>query len=360
MADKKNVLTPEAVGAEIKSDPSGVYVFFGDEDYLKDIYLERIKKAVMTAEGFDVFNYFAVSLSDERAGCEKLADALFASPVMQEKTLVTVRDLSLASGKSAVLDAICEMLAKKSDDCVVVLIFRSDELVSDYNLERSSAYKKLSSAGKLVKFDLLSDAKLFAWIKTLLAESKITISGEAAAVLTDMCSRRMLAVSAECAKLSAYCRVNPEIGEITPALVRQICTQNAKDEVPFEMSNAAAKWNLREMLTAFSSCRDRREEPITVTASLGKIYTDMLKMKTALLAGHTSSSAAKALGMNEYRARLVADSVQRVPLEVIESAVLLTYRTDVALKSTVTDKWVLLDELAAQIYTPKSLRTENA
>ena len=50
------------------------------------------------------------------------------------------------------------------------------------------------------------------------------------------------------------------------------------------------------------------------------------------------------------------DKLENVPLSVIENAVLLAYRTDVALKSTQTDKWVLLDKLAAEIYTPKSLR----
>ena len=82
----------------------------------------------------------------------------------------------------------------------------------------------------------------------------------------------------------------------------------------------------------------------------------MLKMKTALMSGLSVTAAAKALGMNEYRARIVARSVENVPLSVIENAVLLAYRTDVALKRTQTDKWVLPDKLAAEIYTPKSLR----
>ena len=82
----------------------------------------------------------------------------------------------------------------------------------------------------------------------------------------------------------------------------------------------------------------------------------MLKMKTAALAGMPQSSLARALGMNEYRAKLVYKSVENVPVAVIENAVLETYKTDVALKSTVSDKWGLVYELAAKIYTPKSLR----
>ena len=126
--------------------------------------------------------------------------------------------------------------------------------------------------------------------------------------------------------------------------------------MPFAMSNAAAKWNLREMLAVLDFCRDMREEPISVIAKLGKIYSEMLKAKTAVLSGVSVAGLAKAIGMNEYRAKLVYKSVEKVPISVIENAVLATYKTDVALKSTPSDKWGLVYELAAKIYTPKSLR----
>ena len=168
----------------------------------------------------------------------------------------------------------------------------------------------------------------------------------------------MLAVLSETEKLAAY-KNFAHISEATPITeedVRTVCVQNAKDDMPFAMSNAASKWNLREMLTVIDFCRDMREEPVSVVAKLGKIYSEMLKMKTAVLSGVPQTSLAKALGMNEYRAKLVYKSVERVPVAVIENAVLATYKTDVALKSTTSDKWGLVYELAAKIYTPKSLR----
>ena len=131
-------------------------------------------------------------------------------------------------------------------------------------------------------------------------------------------------------------------------------------KVPFAMSDAAAKWNLKEILGVFRDARDRHDEPITLVAQLGKIYAEMLRMKAALDSGMTVPVIAKTFGMNEYRAKLVAESVKNVPISAIENAVLMTYETDVKLKSTQTDKWVLLDELAAKIYTPRSLREQYA
>lgn len=360
MPKKASYLLPDELTGEIKSGLCGTYVFFGEEDYLKNVWLGRFEKSVMTAEGFELFNRFPISLSDERSGTEKLADALFASPMMQEKTLVEVRDLSVLSSKASVLDAVCEMLSSKSEDCVAILIFRSDELIFDYKTEQSSLYKKLAGVGKTVNFELLSDAKLTAWIKKLLSASSLSISDSAASLLVDMCAKRMFSILGECEKLSAIKRIKPDLTEISCDDVRQICTQSEKDEPPFAMSDAASKWNLREMLSVLAACRDRDEEPVSVVGKLGKIYSDMLKIKAATDSGVSVQAAARAIGMNEYRAGLVAKSVQNVPTEVIEKALLLTYKTDVKLKSSMTDKWVLIDTLAAQIYTPKSLRGEDA
>ncbi len=357
---ESKILTPDALSDIVRSGKSETLVFFGEEDYLKTVWTERIAKAVMTAEGFEIFNRFGISFSDEKSGLSSLTDALFASPMMQEHTLIEVCDLSSVAGKASSLDALAGALSGGSGDAVVILNFRSDELDADYRFEQSALYKKLSPVAKFVKFDLLSEGKLTVWAKKLISgkDKRLFLTDEGALALTNLCSGRMLAMLSETEKLAAY-KNYAATGEATPITeedVRTVCVQNAKDDVPFAMSNAAAKWNLREMLAVFESCRDMREEPVSVVAKLGKIYSEMLKMKTALMSGLSVTAAAKALGMNEYRARIVARSVENVPLSVIENAVLMAYRTDVALKSTQTDKWVLLDRLAAEIYTPKSLR----
>ena len=356
----KTILTTDVLPEIIKQGISGAYVFFGEEDYLKTVWLSRIEKAVMTAEGFELFNRFSVSFSDERAGAAALADALFAAPMMQEKTLVDIRDISVSGAKSPALDEVCRALQSAGEDTVIIIFFRSDELVFDYRTEQSAIFRKLSAVAKPINFDILPDAKLSAWIKKLLSERKLTITPAAISVLLDMCSSRMYAILGEVEKLSAYKKFAGGNTEITDFDVKAVCTQNAKDEIPFAMSDAASRWSLKEILGVFEVARDRQDEPLTVVAQLGRIYTEMLRVKAALDAGMTPTATAKALGMNEYRAGLVCNSVKNVPVGVIENAVLLTYETDVKLKSTQTDKWVLLDELAAKIYTPKSLRGQDA
>ena len=85
--------TEEKLVSEIKNTISGAFVFFGDEDYMKEHYLGKIRKKVLTAEGLEAFNHFIVSFSaasnlsaDELFA--RLSDAVDAFPMMQEQKLV--------------------------------------------------------------------------------------------------------------------------------------------------------------------------------------------------------------------------------------------------------------------------------
>lgn len=357
MPKESNITSYEAFAGRDMRVLCGAYIFFGEEDYLKTYAVNKIKSAVMQAEGFEIFNFFDISFQDFQAGMSKLSDALFASPMMQDKTFVLVRDISASDLKGNALEAFYETVGRASKETVLVVSFRSSELEADYQFERSALYKKLSQKTEFIRFETLSRGKAAAWAKKRVSAAKLLLTDEASEVLTDMCAGRLLVIEGETDKLIAYKNyVRGENGKIDIEDVKKICSQSAADEAPFALTDAAGKWNLTAVLSVLSDCRDRREEPITVIARLSKLYSEMLWLKTARDAGLTIQAAAKKMGMNEWRAGIVYRSVEKVPVSIIEKAILKTYEADVRLKSTQTDKWVVLEKLAADIYTPKSLR----
>ena len=86
----------------------------------------------------------------------------------------------------------------------------------------------------------------------------------------------------------------------------------------------------------------------------------MLMIKTASEAALSASEIAKVMKMKDFRVTKYLSSIAKVPLSVIENAVRLAYETDLALKSTPQDPWLLLDTLAVKIYAPKSLRSAES
>lgn len=364
MPEKRNApMSPDELAAAIKKGICGAFVFFGDEDYLKSHYRDECYQSVMS-EGMETFNYFPISFSPAAGTREnamsRLADAVNAVPMMQDKKLVVVSDLAPAGLPKDLFESLCGTLslADRSDDTVLILYCRADELETDYKLETSAAYKKLSACAKMVRFDLQSRGKLIAWTKRHFTKESILISDEVAGLLVDLCAGRMMPLSGEIGKL--ICHAKYIKGGEPPVIdendVKKIAAASSPDEVPFAMLTAAQSWKLSEMRSVMDTAREQREEPVAVLARLSRIYLDMLFIKTAATGAKSAAEIAKDMKMKDFRVSKYLSSIAKVPADVIENAVNLAYETDRKLKSSPSDPWVLLDGLIVKIYAPKSLR----
>ncbi len=358
---KAAAYTEEKLVSELKNTISGAFVFFGDEDYMKEHYLGKIRKKVLTAEGLEAFNHFIISFSaasslsaDELFA--RLSDAVDAFPMMQEQKLVEIRDLSLTQISPKNFETLINILTRASTlaDTVTVLNLRENEFVVDYKTEQSTTYKKLAAAAKAVRFDAYPPERLATWEKKYFAARNMFIAQDAAMILADMCACRMFTINSEFAKLEAYAEALGK-NTITADDVRAVCAISERDEAPFALSNAAEKWNIKEVLSAVADLRDLKKEPIAILARFSGLFEDMLLAKTARDAGKTAAELAKILKTRETRAARLMSGVSQVPLSKLEECIDEAYRTDLALKSTPTDPWVVMETFIAKVYTPRSL-----
>lgn len=360
MAEKFRYMKPEELSAEIKSGGlRGAYVFLGDEDYLKRHYLSEVYKSIMNAEGLELFNYGKISFSavsgGRDAGFTALASSLSSFPMGQERRLTEIHDLAVDGLPSSALDMLCENLRAADETNIAILCLRKNEWIFDYKTENSQEFRKLSAVAKLVRFDIQSKPKLKAWAARHLSREGVSASDAALDILADMCSLEMSVIAEETAKLCFYAHGSGKT-EITESDVRSVVSQAVTTEAPpFAMLEAAQKWSISDMYAVAATARDLREEPVALVAKLGKILSDMLRVKAGLEAGLTNAQIAKETKLKEYSVSKYAAAVAKAPISKLEESVRLACETDAALKSTQTDGYVLLDMLIARIYTPRSL-----
>ena len=119
--------TVEALAAEIKKGIVGSFVFYGEEDYLKNHYRTMIYNAIME-EGMEAFNYFPISFSPavmtKEEAISRLSDAALALPVMQDKKLIVISDLAPATLPKDLFESLCSILSQtnESDDTVELFV----------------------------------------------------------------------------------------------------------------------------------------------------------------------------------------------------------------------------------------------
>ena len=117
MAERK---TPNKGYQKLKRDLSAgnigqVYIFYGEESYLREYYLGEIKKKLVPA-GFEEFNYHR--LSGKTLTMQELNEAVEAMPMMAERTLIVV-DPMLATGGSS--SAALSLLKEKGAKHIILM-----------------------------------------------------------------------------------------------------------------------------------------------------------------------------------------------------------------------------------------------
>ena len=150
MAERK---TPNKGYQKLKSDLSAgnigqVYIFHGEESYLREYYLGEIKKKLVPA-GFEEFNYHR--LSGKTLTMQELNEAVEVMPMMAERTLVVVTDCDLFKLPEDQRTALIALLNDFPPYCCLVFVYDLIEY------KPSKTYKKLYEAldknAQSVKFE---------------------------------------------------------------------------------------------------------------------------------------------------------------------------------------------------------------
>ena len=183
--------------------PDRVYLFFGDNDFLKEEAIQELVDA-LTDPGTRDFNLDVLRASDADPG--GLSTALDALPMLAARRVVVVRDLpALKKASRAVLD---RYLENPSSESVVVLVAPAAWKTEAAIVRRSSAVEFQAMAGK----DVLR------WIDARAKTLGSSIEPEAAKVLAAAAGADLASLDGEIRKLRDYAAG----GAITVEAVRAI------------------------------------------------------------------------------------------------------------------------------------------
>ena len=94
MAQKKR---QDAGLAKLKKELSennlgNLYLFYGEEDYLRDYYIQQVQKKLLT-EGMETFNLH--QFQGKELDIQTLADCVDTLPMMSQRTMILVYDYDL-------------------------------------------------------------------------------------------------------------------------------------------------------------------------------------------------------------------------------------------------------------------------
>lgn len=317
---------------------SPLYVLYGEEDFLRDIYVKRIIECVPDG-GFPEFNHIRLSGAD--VPFSEYDDAWESFPMMTDKKLIHIKDSGIFSSKRNTGGAgteekkefWSEKLARISEDTVVIF----DESSVD---KRSALYKAAVKAGTAVEFNHLSDADLVTWVVKQCLNAKKRMSKENAYYLVTLCDPGLGNINNELKKLLDFCAE-----EIYKSDIDRVVSKSMQ-VIVFELTDAIMTGNVNKAFSTLNGLKTVKESAFNVMYLMLSSFEKMLKAKVMEYA--SQGEIASELGVAPFVARKYIESARGFSEDSLVWMVRRVAELDLAIKEGRVDEWTALEQYVTE------------
>ena len=322
---------------------SGAYLFYGEEDYLKELYVNRVLKRCVNPgfEGFNLHKY-----DGESAEMNDFIDAAQMLPMMSDRVVVLVRDFDLSKLSSEENEQFSAFMEDVPESTVI--LFWLDAI--KFNPKKDNKWKKIVSLfekhGHAVEFEKKDKNYLSKFVIGIAGKQDRQISQSDAYYLIDTVGDDLNVLENETNKLCAYC----ENGVIDRNAINTVSTRTVTVKA-FELTKAVSSNNLNRAFGILNVFFEQKMEPTVILNEIITAYVDMYRAKVSLSSGEGSEALAPdfSYGNTSFRLKNGASYASNISVEQLRDCLMELDRADAVIKSTAGDNRLALEQLLVSL-----------
>lgn len=321
-----------------EGNPGQLYVLHGEETYLRDYYLGRLRELILTG-GLGEFNLHELKAKDMSP--HNLEEAIDCLPMMADRTLITVMDFDLYKAGEKDREEYIRIFSELPEYCCVVFIYDLIDYKGDARTKMAAALKKY---GTVVNFNRQDQGDLVDWVRRRFRSLGKDIDSKLALDLIFLCGDLMNNLIGEIEKIGSYAKQK----HITKADIEAVATPQL-DAVVFRMTDAIGEKNFDKAASVLGELFQMQEAPIKIMWSLGRQMRQLYSARLVLEQGRSASYLASLWGIKPYPADKLMGSARRLSTKWCRNAVVRCGEVDVAMKSSGQDGRDLLTGLLLEL-----------
>ena len=262
-----------------------VYLLYGDEDYLKLQYKNKLLRALVT-EG-DTMNFSR--FEGKEAQVPALIDLAETMPFFAEHRVILVEDSGFFKNAAPQL---AEYLPDMPETTCMIFIEKEVD-------KRSKTYKSLKDIGRMVEFKTPDEKMLTRWVLTVLQKNGKKLTQPTMQLFLEKAGNSMGNIDRELEKLICYVG-DREIIQMDD--VEEICTGQTENRI-FDMIHMMAEKRQKEALELYYDLLALKEPPMRSLVLLVRQFNILLQVKTMVAAGMEQNQIADRAGLRSFTIR---------------------------------------------------------
>ena len=306
----------QKLNEELKSGQlKQVYLLYGEEDYLRRQYRDKLKNALM-GDG-DSMNCHYFEGKDIRVG--EVIDLAETLPFLAERRVIIVENSGLFKKGG---EQLAEYLKEPSETSFFV--FAEKEID-----KRSKLFKSVSAKGRAVEFKPQDEAILKRWILGILKKENKKITERDLDFFLDKTGSGMENISKELEKLVCYCM---DREAVTGGDIEAVCTRQINNQI-FDMMNAIAEKRQKEAMNLYYDLLTLKEPPMRILFLLARQFNLLLQVRELKKKGYPVKTIGEAVGLPGFIAGKYVSQAAKFSTKALRQAVTDCVEAEEAVKT---------------------------
>lgn len=306
----------QKLNEELKSGQlKQVYLLYGEEDYLRRQYRDKLKKA-LTGDG-DSMNFHYFEGKDIRVG--EVIDLAETLPFLAERRVIIIENSGLLKRGG---EQLAEYLKEPSE--TAFFVFAEKEID-----KRSRLFKAVSAGGRAVEFKPQDEAVLKRWVLGILKRENKKITERDLDLFLDKTGAGMENISKELEKLVCYC-MDREV--ITGEDIEKICTRQINNQI-FDMMNAIAEKRQKEAMNLYYDLLTLKEPPMRILFLLARQFNLLLQVRELKKKGYPVRTIGETVGLPGFVAGKYVSQAAKFSTKSLRQAVTDCVEAEEAVKT---------------------------
>ena len=323
----KEIITEAQFRRNIKT-PDAAYIFFGEEDYLKQNALSVARSELVSPEA-EMFDYIRIDQADFSP--ESISAALAAPPMLGEYKLVTV-SLAFTDLRAAEVNAVCDILSTLDEESgnVLIISIPSNGINPGTPKKLSPELKKLCENAQGVRFDRVPAGRLSGWCARHYKENGVDADARVCTATVDFCGTDMFTLASEIDKISYLVLARGRRAVMAEDIREAACATEEFDS--FALANAILARNIPTALAVLDKMKAEKAEPVRIMAELIRVICDMNSILACQRAGMNQDAIAAATGIKPYPLAKYIGAMKNIGADALEKTLELCVAADAQTK----------------------------
>ena len=316
--------------AKLRNDVGGIYVFAGEEDYLKRYYLGELRKVCLSDESFAVFNHAVFDGRD--IDFAAIGDAIKSPPMMSEYKLIEWHHVDFTSMNDKEFELFFKMCreVREYPYAVVAFVTTSDGFDTNTKKKKTSNQSKVKDEVNFLIFNKSTDNQLYSWLKKHFEANGVSVTLDTLKALIFQSGRQMDVLEKEVTKI-AYMVLARGKNTASAEDVFEVASSTPECET-FAFSNAISERNRELAFSALEEMKFKRVDPNIVFAMMSRSFSELLEVALLVAEGGGQKDVEEKLGINKFRVPHLLSAAKRYGKDKLAEIISELARVDSASK----------------------------